>query len=244
MSKLIVITGAGTGLGRAMARRLAADDHRLVLLGRRLAKVEEAAQELGAGSFALACDVADPDSVDAAFAQIAEREPQIDVLINNAGVFQPFLIEEATNDQIRTALDTNLAGPIYCARAAIPLLAKGSHVINIGSETVVEPIAMMSLYQSSKAGLERFTQTLKQELAPRGIRVTMLRASKMMGPEINAMFDPEVARRFAEENLKLGVDNRKAAISQFDSVAELIPWLIALPADVHIPQLMVEARHT
>lgn len=243
MGKLIVITGAGTGFGRAMARRLAADGHRLVLLGRRLGKVREVAQELGAGSLALACDVADPDSVDAAFAQIADREPRVDVLINNAGVFDPFLIEDATNDQIRTALDTNLAGPIYCSRAAIPLLAEGSHIINIGSETVVEPIAMLSLYQSSKAGLERFTQTLKQELAPRGIRVTMLRAGKMIGPELNSTFDPAVARRFAEENQKLGVDNRKAAISKYDSVAELIPWLIALPADVHIPQLMVEARH-
>ena len=226
-----------------MARRLAADGDRLILLGRRLGKVEELERELGAGAFAVACDVGDPDSVDAAFAEIANREPRIDVLINNAGVFQPFLIEDATNDQIRTALDTNFAGPIYCSRAAMPLLAKGSHIINIGSETVVDTVAMLSLYQSSKAGLERFTQTLKQELAPRGIRVTMLRAGKMMGTEVNAPFDPDVARRFTEENLKLGVDNRKAAISQYDSVAALIPWLIALPADVHVPQLMVEGRH-
>lgn len=243
MGRLIVITGAGSGLGRAIARRLAADGHRLVLLGRTLAKVEAIADELGDRVCALQCDVADPDAVDAAFARISEREPRIDVLINNAGIYEPFDVADATNAQIAAALNTNLAGPIYCSRAAIPRLGPGGHVINIGSETVVSPVAMMALYQSSKAGLERFSRTLNQELAPQGIRVTLIRAGKMMDEDTRLNVSPEVAKRFTEENLKLGVDSRKSAISRFESVAGLIPQLLALPDDLNIPELMLEARH-
>lgn len=242
MAKTIVITGAGSGLGRAMARRLAADGHRLFLLGRTQAKIEAVAGELGDDAHAIVCDVADPQSVDAAFAEIGRRTSRIDVLINNAGVYAPFFIKDASNAQIRAALDTNLAGPIYCSRAAIPMLVRGSHIISIGSETVVVPIAMHALYQSSKAGLERFSKTLNQELAPEGIRVTLVRASAMIDEDMTLTVDPEMHRRFAEENLKLGVDHRTKPISHFNSVAELIPQLISLPEDLNVPEIMLEAR--
>lgn len=85
--KAIVITGGGAGLGLAMARRLAADGHRLFLLGRNMARLEEAAASVG--GHAVACDVADPASVEAAFDAVAAITPRIDVLINNAGVFAP-----------------------------------------------------------------------------------------------------------------------------------------------------------
>jgi meso-butanediol dehydrogenase/(S,S)-butanediol dehydrogenase/diacetyl reductase len=242
MSKAIVITGAGSGLGRAMARRLASDGHRLFLLGRTQAKIGAVAQELGGMAHAIGCDVSDPESVDAAFAEVGRKEPKIDVLINNAGIFEPYFIKDATNAQIRAALDTNLAGPIYCSRAAIPMLGRGSHIISIGSETVVVPIAMHALYQSSKAGLERFSKTLSQELVPEGVRVTLIRAGAMFDEDMKWNVDPEISRRFAEENVKLGVDNRVKPISHFNSVAELIPNLIALPSDINISEIMLEGR--
>jgi meso-butanediol dehydrogenase/(S,S)-butanediol dehydrogenase/diacetyl reductase len=242
MAKTVVITGAGSGLGRAVARRLASDGHTLFLLGRTQAKIAAVAQELGEKARAIACDMADPASVEGAFVEIARSAPKIDVLINNAGIFEPFFIKDATDRQIRAALDTNLAGPIYCCRAAIPLLGRGSHIISVGSETVVVPIAMHALYQTSKAGLERFSKTLGQELAPQGVRVTLIRAGAMMDEHTAWHIDPDIARRFAEENLKLGVDNRKKPISHYNSVAELIPHLLALPDDIHVPEVMVEAR--
>jgi 3-oxoacyl-[acyl-carrier protein] reductase len=243
MSKTIVITGAGSGLGRAMARRLARDGHRLVLLGRTLAKVAGVAEEIGNGAWAAACDVAEPASVAAAFAAIAAREPTIDVLINNAAVYEPLMIEDATEAQIAATLDTNLAGTIHCCRAALPLLEKGSHVINISSRVVVAPAVMLGLYQTSKAGLERFTRTLREELTERGVRVTMLRAAGMMEEGMGWTISPETARRFQEERRKRGIDQGNNAVSQFASVAELLPWLIGLPADVEVTELMLEARH-
>jgi len=243
MSKSIVITGAGTGLGRSLARRLAADGDTILLLGRTGAVLDALASELGYGARAVECDVGNAESVRAAFATIAQTHAAIDVLINNAGVYQPSLVKDASDAQIAAALMTNFAGPIYCSRAVIPMMRRGSHIINISSETVGLNHALFSLYQSSKAGLERFTQALHEELEPDGIRVTMARAGQMMDadskpPAVSA----EVLRRFAEENLKRGLDFRARPISRFASAAEVLRMLIHLPPDVNVPQILLEAR--
>jgi len=246
MAKTIAITGGGAGLGLAMAQRLSRDGHELFLLGRTFAKVEAAAArivEAGGKAHAVACDVGDPASVEAAFAQVAALAPRLDVLINNAGVFSPFFLAEATNAQIAETLNTNLAGPMYCSREALKLMAKGSHILCIGSETVVVTAAMLGAYQTSKAGLERFCKTLDQEVAAQGIRVTLIRAGKMYGPDMSFSVDPEVGRRFVEESLKLGIDNTKNAITLFTSVAEIVPGLLALPDDLHVPEIMLAGRH-
>ena len=242
MRKTIVVTGAGTGLGRSLARALTANGHRCVLLGRRLDKVAAVADELSGGTLAFGCDVGDPASVDAVFARIAAELGGIDVLINNAGVYYPFMIAEATIAQIKASIDTNLAGPIFCSRAAVAMMGKGGQIISIGSETVVEPAAMLALYQTTKAGLERFCRTLRQELAPRGIRVMLVRASKMYEPTMEMPFPMDVAQRFAEENLKIGVDNRKSPISHFDSASAVIARLIDQPDDINVPEIVLEAR--
>lgn len=241
MGKSIVITGAGSGLGRALARRLAADGDAIILLGRTRAKLQVLADELGQPSFAVACDVMDADSVRAAFVTIAKSHPIIDVLINNAAIYQPTFVKDATDAQIAGAVMTNLAGPIHCARAAIPVLRKGGHIINISSETVALPHAMFSLYQSSKAGLERFSDALHAELEPDGIRVTMVRAGQMMDEDAKPPADGELARRFAEENLKRGLSFRERPISQCSSAAEVICTLTRLPGDVNVPQMVLEA---
>lgn len=243
MGKSIVVTGAGKGLGKSIARRLAADGHSLILLGRTLSKVEAVASELGHGAYAVECDVGSPDSVRRAFATIAQRTPVIDVLINNAGVYEPFTVVEATDGQIQSAVQTNYAGPIYCSRAVIPLMRKGSHIINISSESINLPFVMFALYQSSKAGLERFSEALCQELKPEGIAVTLFRAGQMMDEESGANWAPDIGRRFHEGNLRAGLDLRARPISSFASVAEFFPTLVNLPADVSLPIIQMEARH-
>jgi len=243
MGKCIVITGAGLGLGRALARRFASDGHTIILLGRTRASLEAVAAELGPPSYAVVCDVANPDSVRSAFSTIAERHPKIDVLVNNAAIYRPFFVKDATDEQIGEAVSTNLAGPIYCSRAVIPMMQKGGQIINISSETVSLPHAMFSLYQSTKAGLERFTDALHAELEPEGIRVSVVRAGQMMDADSRSPADGETARRFAEENFKRGIDLRTRPISSFKSVADVVQVLIQLPDDVNVPAMFVEARH-
>lgn len=242
MSRYVVITGAGAGLGRAIARRFAAGGDNVLLLGRTEATLAAVAAELGAGAHALPCDVADPESVRAAFAAIAGRFGRVDLLINNAAIYQPTFVKDATDAQIEAAMTINYAGPIYCARAAIPLMPRGGQILNISSETVGLPHAMFALYQSSKAGLERFSEALHAELEPEGIRVTMIRAGQMMDADSKPpAVSGDVLRRFAEENAKRGLDLRARPISSFTSVAGLIHNLAQLPDDLHVPQIILEA---
>lgn len=238
-----MITGAGVGLGRALGRRLAADGDRVVLLGRTLSKVQAAAQEIGERALAVACDVTSPASVNAAFAEIAKRHPRIDVLINNAAVFEPFLIAEATDEQILGTLATNLTGAILCARAAIPLMGRGSHILSVSSESVELPFPHLLMYQTSKAGLERFCAGLHRELEPNGIRVTCVRAGQMMEPGKVWDVDPARQMRFAKAAMEAGLNLRERPITQFTSVTDVFRSLIDMPADLHAPLITLSARH-
>ena len=240
MAKTIVITGAGIGLGRALARRFAKDGDAVVVLGRTLSKVQAVADELGAPAMAVECDVTSADSVRAAFATIALKHPKIDVLINNAAVYEPFTIAEATDDQILTPILTNFAGPIYCARAAIPMLNKNGHIINVSSESVALEFPMLSLYQSSKAGLERFTESLRGELAESGIRVTTLRCGPMYEEGKGSSWDPAIAMRFGQACAAKGIDMRTRPISHVNSVTDVFSAVVNLPNDVHLNLVAVE----
>lgn len=233
MAKVIVITGAGAGLGRALARRFATEGERVVLLGRTWAKVQAAAADIGEQATAICCDVASPASVRAAFAEIAERHARVDVLINNAAVFEPFLIEEASDEQILNALGANLAGPMFCARSAIPLMPRGGHIINVSSDSVELPFPHLIAYASSKAGLERFSLGLHRELEPHGIRVTIVRAAAISEEGKTWDIDPAAGARFAQAAAAAGLDLRTRPISEITSVTQVFRALIDLPDDLH-----------
>lgn len=243
MSKVIVITGAGIGLGRALARRFSNDGERVVLLGRTFSKVKAAAQDIGERAMPIECDVASPTSVKAAFAAIARIYPRIDVLINNAAVFEPFLIAEATDEQIMGTLAINLAGAILCARSAIPMMGRGSQIVNVSSESV-ETLHMphLVLYQCSKAGLERFALGLQRELEPAGIRVTIVRAGAMMEEGKVWDIDPAARARFGKAAMEAGINLRARPISQFTSVTDVFRSLIDLPEDLHLATVTLHAR--
>ena len=193
MGKIIVITGAGDGLGRALSRRFAKDGDTVILLGRTLAKVQTVAEEIGAPHMAIHCDVGNPDSVRAAFAQIAALHPRIDVLINNAAVYEPFTLAEVRDDQIALQLSTNLAGPIHCGREALPLLRGGGHIINVTSESVPLKMPMLWLYAGTKAALELMSDMWSRELEAEGVRVTVVQAGMMMDEtKTGSSWPPEV----------------------------------------------------
>ncbi|MEY2928360.1 MAG: hypothetical protein RL367_2837 [Pseudomonadota bacterium] len=242
MARTIVITGAAVGLGRATARRFAADGETVILLGRTLSKVEALAAELGAPCFAVECDVTSPDSVRAAFAAIAARHPKIDILINNAAIYEPFSVAEATDTQILSPLLTNFAGPIFCARSAIPMMEAGGHIINVSSESVTVTFPLLSLYQSSKAGLERFSESLARELEESGIRVTTVRAGPMYDEEKGSAWEPEVTMRFAAACMKAGLNLMTRPVTHFKSVTDVFRAVIDMSVDIHLSTVVIEAR--
>lgn len=243
MSKVIVITGGGDGLGKHLGRRFAADGDRVVLLGRTASKLDAVASEIGEKALPITCDITKPDSVRAAFAKIAERFPKIDALINNAAYYEPTYVAEASDELIQSVIDINLTGAIFCCRSAIPMMDRGGHIINVTSESIDMPFRMLSLYQAAKAGLERFSLTLHQELAAAGIRVTILRAGTMYDETTTVKWDAELMRRFHMDNLQNGLDMTKTPISHYTAVTDVFRSLLDLPPDVHVVNAQVHARH-
>ena len=243
MSKIIVITGAGTGLGRALARRFVAEGETVALLGRRLSKLEAVAAELGERAHAIQCDVSSPDSIDAAFGLVKDRHGRVDVLINNAGIFKPFLVAEATVEQIQQTLATNLAGPIFCARAAIPMIPRGGHIINVSSETVSHHnYPFLTLYQCSKAGLEQFSKNLGHELAAQGVRVTAVRAGAMRDEDMAWDLDPAQVARFHQAATEAGLNLGGGPTSHFNSLPGIFRAIIDAPDDLITPLVVLGAR--
>jgi NAD(P)-dependent dehydrogenase (short-subunit alcohol dehydrogenase family) len=242
LSKVIVITGAGKGLGRALARRFAADGESVVLLGRTASSLHALAAEIGDRALAVPCDISVPDQVKAAFAAIAERHPKIDVLINNAAVYAPFLVAEATDAQIVGTISTNLTGTILCARSAIPMMGRGSYIINVTSESVDMPFPHLVLYQTSKAGVERFSHFLQRELEPSGIRVTFVRAGVMVEPDKVWDIDPAAGMRFAHASMAAGLNLVERPMSQVVSVTQVFRNLIDLPPDLQAVSMCLHAR--
>ena len=240
--KVIAITGANGGLGRALAQRFAAEGEQVVLLGRSLAKVEAVASEIGGNALAVQCEVTSADSVRAAFARIGELHGRLDVLINNAAIFQPFLIEEATDEQLLGGIMTNLAGPILCARSAIPLLGRGGLIINVSSESINLPFAHLLIYQSTKAGLERFALGLHDELKDKGIRSCVVRAGQMMGPGISTEMDPVAGQRFHEATMARGLNLMTRGVTMYDSATQLFRNILDLPADMHVDLVAYQAQ--
>jgi meso-butanediol dehydrogenase / (S,S)-butanediol dehydrogenase / diacetyl reductase len=243
VSKIIVITGAGVGLGRALARRFANDGDRVVLLGRTFSKVEAAAAEIGERAMPVDCDVASASSVRAAFAEIALRYPKIDVLINNAAVFEPSRIAEASDEHIMSTLMINLGGTIMCSRAAIPMMERGGHIINVSSESV-ETLHMPQLlvYQCSKAGVERFSLGLDRELESSGIRVSVVRAGAMMEEGKVWTIPPEARASFGQAAMEAGINLRDRPISQFTSATQVFRTLIDMPVDLQAVMVTLHAR--
>ena len=248
MGKIIAITGAGDGLGRALARRFAADGETVILLGRTAAKIDAVAAELGAPHFAVVCDVTDPASVESAFATVAARHPRIDVLINNAGVFEPFTLAEVRPDQIETLVGTNLSGPILCAHHALPLLrghdgGLGGHIINVTSESAAMKMPLLWLYAGTKQALELISDMWARELDVDGVRVTVVRAGQMYDETKTGTHWPaEVALRFALENAKVGINIRDRGVSHYNSVTDTFRAVLDTPPDLHIGLVTLSAR--
>ncbi len=244
-SKVIVITGAGVGLGRALARRFVAEGERVALLGRTFAKVDALARELGAAALAVECDVASPDSVQRAFAEVKRRYEHVDVLINNAAIYEPFLISEASEAKILSMLATNLGGAILCSRAVLPLMRRGGHIINVSSESVdMLHMPQLLIYQCTKAGLERFTLGLERELEPLGVRASTVRAGAMLEPGKGWDVDPAAIMRFVGAANAAGINVIEMPKSSYVSATQLFRTLIDLPEDLHAATITLHARRT
>jgi NAD(P)-dependent dehydrogenase (short-subunit alcohol dehydrogenase family) len=242
--RVVVITGAGVGLGRSLARQFATEGDKVVLLGRTASKVETVAAEIGEAALPIGCDVASPDQVRAAFALVAERYGRVDVLINNAAIFVPAAVEDYTDALIRDTFMINLAGPVHCVREALPMLTWGSHIINVSSEAVEIDHPLLTLYEASKAGLDRLNRAFRLELGPRGIRVTLARVGRMASPDKVWDVDPVAFGKFFVACQAIGMDLTSPDISHYDNAAVAVRALANLPVDIDMESISFHGRRS
>lgn len=174
--KVVIVTGASSGIGRAAALRFAARGARVVITGRRAGPLEETAAD-HRKLIGLVADAAAPDDAARTIAKAIETWGRLDVLVNNAGAGAILPLTDATADRIMRILAVNVLGPSLLARAALPHLAaaKGT-VINVSSTYGHKPAAGLSHYAASKAALEHLTRCWALELAPLGVRVNAIAA--------------------------------------------------------------------
>ena len=166
--KVAVVTGAGSGIGKAVALALAKAAYSVVLAGRRLQALEEVAQEAGRDALAVATDVTDPAAVAALFQRAVERFGRVDLLFNNAGTgAPPTPLEEVPFAQWRSVLDTNLTGAFLCTQAAFRQMKtqqpRGGRIINNGSISASAPRPHMVAYTASKHAISGLTKTTSLE---------------------------------------------------------------------------------
>ncbi len=167
-----VLTGAGGGIGSAIARRLAPQADSLILVGRQPAPLAALRAELGAHVQVVCGDLTSPSTL-TAIEQAAQAAGGINLLINNAGISQFHSFATQSPDAIRAMLDTNLLAPILLTRQLLPLLhqAPSAQVINIGSVFGMLGYPGFAAYGASKAGLKGFSQALRRELSDTSIEV-------------------------------------------------------------------------
>jgi len=171
-AKIALVTGAGSGIGRAVALALSKVGYTLVLAGRKRVPLEEFAREIardtGSGPIAVPTDVTDRASVEALFARVAKEFGRLDLLFNNAGVSAPPLpLEQLTFEQWKSVVDTNLTGAFLCTQAAFRLMQtqqpRGGRIINNGSISASVPRPYMAPYTASKHAITGLTKATSLE---------------------------------------------------------------------------------
>ncbi|MCU0668782.1 MAG: SDR family NAD(P)-dependent oxidoreductase [Myxococcota bacterium] len=232
-----IVTGASSGIGAAIATVLAARGFAVALGGRRTEKLSDVAKQIesaGGRVAVLAADLADAAAVDAFFDAAEAAIGPVDVLVNNAGVCVPGLLQETSPEAIQAEIATNLVAPALLARRAIAsLLARGARgdLVFVSSENVVAPRPFQPVYTATKWGLEGLARTLRLELDGTGIRSVIVRPGPTFPTDFARGWDPGLVKRLLESWKSWGLQ-RHLRWMPASAVAEIVATIATAPAGV------------
>jgi 3-hydroxy acid dehydrogenase/malonic semialdehyde reductase len=232
--KRILLTGGTTGIGRATLAALAADGARLLTFGRDPDAMEEAvreAQDAGGEVHAITADVSTKEGIAAVYEAVDTQLGGIDMLVANAALgAQP--IHEMADEDWRKVIDTNLVGYLACAREAILRMepAGGGHLLFVGSISTEIKAEGESVYAATKAGIQAFAETLRKEVAPKNIKVSVIQPGSV-----------------ATDMQECGEEEKRAAIANdemlhAEEVADAIRYVLTRSPRTDIVNLRIEPR--
>ncbi|HEY0452558.1 oxidoreductase [Actinophytocola sp.] len=181
MSKVFLVTGSSRGLGREIAEKVLAAGHELVATARKPEQLADLVDRYGTHVRPVELDVTDPVAARAAVAAAVEAFGRLDVVVNNAGYANVASVEDMTGEDFRQQLDTNLLGVVNMTKAALPVLREqgAGHIIQVSSVGGRITTPGVSAYQAAKFAVGGFSEVLAQEVAPLGIKVTVLEPGGM-----------------------------------------------------------------
>ncbi|MFG3529470.1 SDR family oxidoreductase [Streptomyces sp. NPDC047917] len=237
-----VITGAASGMGSATARLLAAQGVRVALLARRAERLEELAaaiKEAGGEALAVATDVTDQASVDAAAELVHQTFGRVDLVVNAAGVMLPNPVDEGRTDEWQRMIDTNVTGALRIIRAftadLVAAAAEGrtADLVNISSIGAHIMFPNYAVYGATKAALTYLSTSLRTEFGPRDVRVTNIEPG---------LTDTELAGHVDNAELSGQLDGMFDALGGLssDEIADLIAYTTSRARHINLRQLIVQ----
>jgi NADP-dependent 3-hydroxy acid dehydrogenase YdfG len=233
--KVIVITGASSGLGEAAARHLSEQGAKVVLGARRVDRLQALAEELnknGTKAIALATDVTQVEQVKALVDEAVKTFGRIDVIINNAGLMPHSPIDRLKIDEWNQMIDVNIKGVLYGIAAALPHMQqqKFGHIINVSSVAGHKVRPNGVIYSATKHAVRVITEGLRQEVKPYNIRTTVISPGAV---------DTELPNSISEEDIAKGIkDFYKNYAIPASSFARTVAFAIDQPEDVDINEIL------
>jgi 3-hydroxy acid dehydrogenase/malonic semialdehyde reductase len=228
---IVLVTGATSGFGRAIARRFARDGHRIIAVGRRTELLASLRDELGAAAVhAVTLDVRDRPAVERAVAELPAELAAVDLLVNNAGLalgLEPAY--RASIEDWERMVDTNVKGLMAVTRAVLPAMVARDrgHVISIGSTAGSWPYLGGNVYGGTKAFVHQFSLNLRADLQGTRVRVTVVEPGLTAGSEFSNV-------RFHGDDVRAAQVYESTEPMTADDIAETVHWVATLPAHMNV----------
>ena len=223
--KAALVTGGGTGIGAAVARRLASDGFRVCVTGRRREPLEKVAAEIG--GLALTADTSDEDEVERLLAAVAERLAPVSAVVCSAGASAGGTVLEQTLESWQRVLATNLTGVFLVCRAALPqLIETGGAIVTVSSLGGLRAAPASAAYASSKAGLVMLTQCIAIDHGPQGVRANCVCPGWIRTPMADAAMEGLGPSR-EEAYARVNSTNPLRRPGLPEEVAGVVAWLLS-----------------
>lgn len=200
--KVAVVTGANSGIGRAIAKRFADEGARVFMTGRREKELGDAVAFVGHGARGIPGDIANLADLDTLFATVKAEAGAIDVLVANAGGGEFASIADVTEDHYDRTFDRNVKGTVFTVQKALPLLKDGGSIILTGSTAASTGAPAFSIYAASKAAIRSFARNWILDLAPRKIRVNVLSPGATSTPGWHGLAKSETENNAMQDFVK------------------------------------------